>query len=250
MSKTPPSLSWRIKPEQVLEALRFYTGKQLKAEQTKLSSTATQLEKLRTGKLAQFLDSDERDTIERAAKLVRELNLRVEHAKDIKVREEKRREREREAYFASTTQAIKKRFPEIPKDAADLPDRLLVIVELHLGLFQCKLLEDYWPGGKPAHFGRSFDRWQSGQDTLGYLVNTSLSEIKRDLEDRLNYIRSTTPDPAQALQEFLEAAQAARPEVRSKQSALFDRIERLLTIEKSANVERLPVRKKPGGRGI
>lgn len=250
MSKKTPSVAWRITPEKVLEALRYFTGKQLKAEQTKLSSTATQLEKLHTGTLSQFLELDERETIARAAKLVRDLNLRVEHAKDIQVREEKRRERERQAYFAATAQAIKKRFPDIPEGAADLPDRLLAIVEMHLGLTQCKNLDDYWPGGQPAHIGRNFDRWQSGQCSLLFLVNTSLSEIKRDLEDQLNYRRSSIPDPAKALQEYLDASRAARSEVRAKHPAFFDRIDSLLAIENSANVERLPVRKKPGDRRI
>lgn len=248
MSKQPPPLSWRITPEQVLEALRFYSGKELQAEQTKLSSAATQLEKLSTGTLAQFLDQEERETIQHAANLVRELNIRVEHAKEIKVREEKRLERQREAYYAAATRAVNGSFPAIPTDAVDLPERLLVIIELHLGLFEGNFLDGYYAGDLTARFGRNFDRWQNGRDSLLYLVNTSLSEIKRDLEDRLHYVRSQTPDPALALQEMLEAARTKRDRVRAKNLALFDRIEHLFAIEKADNVERLPMRKKPGGR--
>jgi hypothetical protein len=248
MNKKPPSLAWRITPEQILEALRYYSGKQLKAEQTKLSSAATQLESLKSGKLSQFLDLEERETIERAAKLVRDLNLRVEHAKDVKVREEKRIERERLDYHAATARALQKSFPFIPKDAPDLPDRLLDLVELHQGLIQCKHVEDYWPGGKSSHFNRELDRWQGGQVTLTFLVNNCISEIKRDLEDFISYRQSRIPDPVQALQEFIEAAKDARSVVRAKHPDLFERIERLIAIEKSSNVERLPVQKKPGRR--
>jgi hypothetical protein len=250
MRKTPPSVAWRVDPELVLEALRFYTGKQLKAEQTKLSSTATQLEKLHDGKLSQFLNLEERETIALAAKLVRDLKVRVEHAKDVQIREEKRKEREKQAYFAATAQAVKKWFPDIPTDAEDLPDRLLAIVEIHLGLIHCKHLDDYWTGGKPAHFERDFEKWQSGQHSLRFLVNSSLSEIKRELADHLNYRRSIIPDPNLALKAFLEDAKSAGAQVRTKHPAFFNRLDHLLAIEKSANVERLPVRKKPGDRRL
>lgn len=259
MSKQkPPSLSYRITTEQVLDLMRYYSGADLKAQQSKLTSTATQLEKLAQADrgLGELLELAERDVLKQAAVLIKELNVRVERAKEIKVREEKRRAKERDEYSKAVNQALYDRFPPVTEDSPDKPERLLAIVELHLGLFECNFLEDYWDDGKSSHFGRDFDRWEKRQETLTYIVNVSSQNLRSDLNYRLEYLERAgergdkSLTAAQALQDVLEAADQKRDVVRLNNPALFEYIERLLAIEKASNVERLPLRSKYDGRGI
>lgn len=247
MSKDTTRLSWRITTEQMLEALRFYNGKELKAEQTKLSGAATQLEKIATGKLGSFLEYEEREIIRQAAVLVRQLNIRVEHAKETKVREEKRLEKERKEFSAACAKAIAESFPEV-SETDDLLSSIEHYVELHLGLYKCGFLSMHLTSMVAEDVGKEIAQWSQEQpawhqvrrSVLGS-ARTILYHLKYDVEINLAYRSGEIPKVV--LGEALEKAGALRTVIRAENQALFDKIDQFIAIEKSTNVERLQVKK-------
>ena len=132
-------LKWRVTPEQILETMRYFSAAELRTQQSKLSGAATQLEKLLGGRLSHLLTPDEAEIIRQAADLVRQLNTRVEHAKEIKNREEKRKEKARQLHQVAIDKALDKTLPAISRDATDIGARILSMTELLLALHAEKM---------------------------------------------------------------------------------------------------------------
>ncbi len=60
---TGDKLKWRVSTEQVLEALRYFSAADLRAQQSKLTGTATQLKQLLDGRLSHLLSEEEVENI-------------------------------------------------------------------------------------------------------------------------------------------------------------------------------------------
>lgn len=247
MSKETTPLSWRITTGQMLEALRYYSGNELKAEQTKLSGAATQLEKITTGKLGSFLEYEEREIIRQAAVLVRQLNIRVEHAKETKVREEKRSEKERKEFSAACTKAIAESFPDV-SETDDLLSLIEHYAELHLGLYKCGFLSTHLNNRAAEDIGKEIAQWSQEQPAWHQVRRSVLGSakgilyhLKYDVEHVLLFRSGEIPKAV--LSEALEKAGALRTIIRAENQALFKKIDQFIAIEKSTNVERLQVKK-------
>lgn len=227
----------RITSAQVLEVLKYSSGSDLKVQQAQLTATCNQLEQLSTPSigLSELLDMEDRDLLKRAAVLLRDLNRHVERAKEVRVELEKREDKARKAYLVAISGLIAKRFPSVTDETPGRAEQLLEIMELHLALFDCNYLEDYYEGGLSSQFGRDFDRFESGEETLTQAVNGAAQNLRYDLGQRLGY-SSKQPDPAKALQAVIEEADRLRPAAKAKNQGLFQRIERVLAREQTIRI--------------
>ncbi|OAS12294.1 hypothetical protein AYO08_06015 [Pseudomonas putida] len=227
----------RITSAQVLEVLKYSSGKDLTTQQAQLTTACNQLEQLSTPNtgLSELLAMEERDLLKRAAELLRDLNRHVERAKEVRVALEKREDKARKAYLGAISGLIAKRFPSVTDETPGRAEQLLEIMELHLALFDCNYLEDYYDGGLSSQFGRDFDRFDSGEETLTQAVNGAAQNLRYDLGQRLGY-SSKQPDPAKALQAVIEEADQLRPGAKVKNAGLFQRIERVLAREQDARL--------------
>jgi len=59
---------------------------------------------------------------------------------------EKREDKARKAYLVAISGLIAKRFPSVTDETSGRAEQLLEIMELHLALFDCNYLEDYYEG--------------------------------------------------------------------------------------------------------
>lgn len=128
-----------------LEAMQFYNATELKGVQSKLTASATQLDKLTTGPLRCLLAQDEEEVIRRAADLVRQLNLRVEHAKEIKKREEKRKADETKKRSVAVLKVLKDNFEIEQNEGEEFHRRLVSEAEISLTLSKDQQFLVYLP---------------------------------------------------------------------------------------------------------
>lgn len=237
-------LKWRISPEQILEAMRFYTAAELKSKQTKMSAAATELERLTEGPLRNLLNENEEAIIRQAADLVRQLNSRVEHAKEIKKREEKRKEADRKRRAEAVQRAIRDAYPDQLPEGADLHSWVRDTAVTILALNQCNQILLYLPVLEPAgDMQAKLQRYIREGGAVTMFARYLRREITSALDDPL-YAKSEDQPPAEALRAMMERIAPVRDQVRAKYPSLFDELERLLLIESSENVERLPVKPK------
>ena len=234
-------IHWRISAEDVLAVLEYYNAASLKAQQTALSGTATQLEKLLGGPLHKLLEPEEADAIRKAGEIVRSINIRVEHAKEIKRREEKQREARLKARKALIDAEVR---AAIPRPQATAEDAIR-ITTLAMALHQEKFILDFYD--VPTMTSQYQERLQRAlkEKALGGYVDYAHTDIVRGLSETLDYRQSGSPkaDIAAAL----SLCESWKPKHRTAQEFL-EFVHRQIAIEHSANVERLPVKKKPAGR--
>lgn len=234
-------IHWRISAEDVLAVLEYYNAASLKAQQTALSGTATQLEKLLGGPLHKLLEPEEADAIRRAGEIVRSINIRVEHAKEIKRREEKQSEARRKARKALIDAEVRAAIPRPQATGQDVIRITTMAIALHHEKFILDFLD------APTMIRQYQDRLQRAvkeKDLRGY-VDYAHADIVRGLSETLDYRQSGNPKPDIAA--ALSLCESWEPRRRPTQDFL-EFVHRQIAIEHSANVERLPVKKKPAGR--
>ncbi|WP_128655771.1 hypothetical protein [Pseudomonas aeruginosa] len=234
-------IHWRISAEDVLAVLEYYNAASLKAQQTALSGTATQLEKLLGGPLHKLLEPEEANAIRKAGEIVRSINIRVEHAKEIKRREEKQREARLKARKALIDAEIRAAIPR-PQATAE---NVIRITTLAMALHQEKFILDFYD--VPTVIRQFQERLQRAlkEKALGGYMDYVHTDIVRGLSETLDYRQSGNPraDIAAAL----SLCESWKPRYRPTQEFL-DFVHHQIAIEHSTNVERLPVKKKPAGR--
>ena len=236
-------LKWRITPEQILEAMRYFKAAELKSEQAKLSGAASQMEKLLGGRLSHLLTQDEADIIRQAADLVRQLNTRVEHAKEIKKREEKREEKARQLHQAASDNALNEVLPSIPRDAADIGNRVIRMAEQLLALHREKIVLTFMSEAElVADMRRRVAKYHARHDTLWEVADYLRNDLRGGLESYLGWERDQLPK--QRLTAALEHSQRQISSVRMTHADFFAYLEAQVAIEQSENVERLPMRRK------
>ncbi|MGI1188753.1 hypothetical protein ACRCRN_32300 [Pseudomonas aeruginosa] len=236
-------LKWRISPEQILEAMRYFKAADLKTEQAKLSGAASQMEKLLGGRLSHLLTQDEVDVIRQAADLVRQLNTRVEHAKEIKKREEKREENARLAHQAASDKAVNEALPVISRDAPDIGSRIISMAELLLALHREKIVLTFMSEAElVADMRRRVAKYHARHDSLWEVADYLRNDLRGGLESYLGWDRDQLPK--QRLTTALEQSQRQISSVRVAHADFFAYLEAQVAIEQSENVERLPVKPK------
>lgn len=239
-------LMWRVTAEQVLEAMQFYNATELKAVQSKLTASATQLEKLASGPLRHLLAQDEEEIIRRAADLVSQLNLRVEHAKEIKKREEKRKADETKKRSAAVLKVLNDTFQIEQSLGDELHSRLVSVAEISLSLSQDKQILVYLTTQALAdEMLATLHRYSREGDPLPRFAKYLHRNLISGLEETLYSLSNVTP-PAEALRSLLARAEEHRAAVRQSYNTLFEELQRLILIDASDNVERFPA--KPAGR--
>jgi len=239
-------LLWRVTADQVLEAMQFYNATELKGVQSKLTASATQLDKLTTGPLRCLLAQDEEEVIRRAADLVRQLNLRVEHAKEIKKREEKRKADETKKRSAAVLKVLKDNFEIEQNEGEEFHRRLVSVAEIILTLSKDQQFLVYLPTAELAEeMLVTLQRYSREGDPLPRFAQYLQRNLISGLEDTLFWLSEKTP-PAEALRSLLARAAELREGIRQSYKALFEELQRLILIATTDNVERLPA--KPAGR--
>ncbi len=112
------------KTQELLELLKYFKSEDLKNEQTQLTKTANKVRDTANGRLGALFTDDEKQTLRDAATLLTSLKTRVEHAKEIKAREEARKEKELKESLAASRAVINAAFP----DSDSTTDRLDVLL--------------------------------------------------------------------------------------------------------------------------
>ena len=236
-------LKWRVTPEQILETMRYFSAAELRTQQSKLSGAATQLEKLLGGRLSHLLTPDEAEIIRQAADLVRQLNTRVEHAKEIKNREEKRKEKARQLHQVAIDKALDKTLPAISRDATDIGARILSMTELLLALHAEKMTLTFMSKDElVADLRRKVDRYTARSESLWEVADYIYRDLRSGLDATLGWERDHPPQ--ERLSAMLDLARQRIDGIRKSHAEFFAYLQAQVAIEESTNVERLPVRPK------
>ena len=231
-------LKWRVTPEQIVEAMRYLSAAELRTQQSKLSGAATQLEKLLGGRLSHLLTSDEAEIIRQAADLVRQLNTRVEHAKEIKKREEQKKEKARKLHQAAIDKALDKALPPITRDATNIGSRIISLTELLLAFHSQKLILHYLSSPElVSDIRRKVEKYAARSDSLWEVGDYLYRDLRGALDSFLGWAKDETPE--QKLSEILELARGDVAGIRKSQADLFAYVEGQVAIEESSNVQRL-----------
>lgn len=175
-----------ITTEQVLNVTRYLTAKELRAYQGKLTATSKELDRLidKTG-LGRLMGLEEQELIRQAAGLVRTINLRIEHAKEKKQREEKGR--------ADRFRALDQQAHELTQQAYPLPietpEQQLEVVRTALVLNQARVLQIYY---SPREFTAKLrlsakpDPQKARDWSASREIHYLRSEIHQSVRDHIN----------------------------------------------------------------
>lgn len=234
-------LKWRVSPEQVLEAMRYFSAAELRNEQSKLSGAATQLEKLLGGRLSHLLTPDEAENIRQAADLVRQLNTRVEHAKEIKKREEKRKEKAQQLHQAAIEKALDQALPAIPREATDIGSHIINMTELLLALHAEKITLTFMSQDElVADIRRKVAKYAARSETLWQVADYIYRDLRGGLDANLGWEREIPPQ--ERLSALLDQASQRGEAIRKTHAELFAFLQAQVAIEESSNVERFPAK--------
>ncbi|GKQ31563.1 hypothetical protein PSTH68_18610 [Pseudomonas syringae pv. theae] len=127
-----------ITPELMRKLNEQYNSSQLRAAQTKLTSTSRELRNLSSShkmgsglisRLGDYLSVEQRELLSQAAQLLESVNSHVEHAKEKCVRDEKAAKRRQDARNARAKQLIAATYP-LPTESLDQKLELLRTVLL------------------------------------------------------------------------------------------------------------------------
>lgn len=206
MANTPSNrpTAASITTEQVLNLTHFLTAKELRAYQGKLTATSKELDRLvdKTG-IGRLMSLEEQELIKQAADIVRTINLRIEHAKEKKQREEKER--------ANRFRALDKQARDLAHQAYPLPietlEQKLDVVRTALVLNQARVLQDYYstreftaklqssatPDPKKAHY------WSVSRE-IDYLRSEILQSVSDHINSYLDFSPSAIPSNLATLQ--------------------------------------------------
>lgn len=99
------------KTEELLALFKYFRADTLKNEQTQLTKAANKIRSTATGQLQVLFTEDEQNTLLAAATLLSSLKERVEHAKEIKERDEARRANELKENIAAARAVVDSAFP-------------------------------------------------------------------------------------------------------------------------------------------
>lgn len=121
MAKSSLTVAHGITPEVMQKLNQSYSSKDLRAVQTKLTSTAREVRKLGDGRwkmgtgllglLSEYLTPEQHQLLRDAADLIDSVNTHVEHAKEKRVRSEKGAKRRQEARLARAKQLVASAYP-------------------------------------------------------------------------------------------------------------------------------------------
>lgn len=100
------------KTQELLELFKYFKAEDLKNEQTQLTKTANKVRDTANGRLRALFTDEEQQTLLQAATLLRSLKSRVEHAKEIKAREEARKAKELKDSIAAARNVVNEAFPD------------------------------------------------------------------------------------------------------------------------------------------
>lgn len=235
---TGDKLKWRVSTEQVLEALRYFSAADLRAQQSKLTGTATQLKQLLDGRLSHLLSEEEVENIRVTEDLVQQLNLRVEHAKEIKKREEQKKEKARKLHQAAIDKALDKALPPITRDATNIGSRIISLTELLLAFHSQKIILHYLSTPElVSDIRRKVEKYAARSDSLWEVGDYLYRDLRGALDSFLGWAKDETPE--QKLSEILELARGDVAGIRKSQADLFAYVEGQVAIEESSNVQRL-----------
>lgn len=232
----------KVTTEQILIALRYFTADEMRQEQKKLTATSNQLRELAIGKLRGIFSPDELDTLKQAAALVASLGARVEHAKEIRSRDEKRQKAQAEARSRRIAEAVAKL---IPKPACT-PQALLYLAELSVGLKEAGVILSYLSMEQlAAELLDASSQALRSQDQQ--LMRRVVSRVYHDIERGVEEYLHSRPDSGDELDEFrakLKRLDEGREEMRRRyHHALFDPLRTLLAIATADNVAQLPTKR-------
>lgn len=237
----------RLSTQQILDLFTYFNSDQLRAEQAKLTTAANQLKKLSEGRLTSLLELNEIEQIRQVSELIKSLNYRVEHAKEVKKREEKNKElRRKDALHRIRTQ-VKTLFPQ-PEFS---PENTLELTLLAQDLHDEKIHRNFYNRREvDEQIQRSFDRHLKAKSLPTYLENLhkEICESLRDMLYGCEPIHGYTSEgeAEKILQGFQRAREKTRKDLKSprdRKSPLIDHILNQLAIESAGNVARLPAKR-------
>lgn len=118
--------------KEIMEALSWFTAERFKSLQRKLTTARNTIQsEALSSKLKPFYSDEEVKTLEEAARILGSVKRKVEHAKEIKSREEAETDRHLDACKAQRTSLLSKTLPR-PSSEADARNVLVWLLGLSL----------------------------------------------------------------------------------------------------------------------
>ncbi|TBW57398.1 hypothetical protein EZI54_07000 [Marinobacter halodurans] len=222
----------------ILETLKYTTADGFRRLQTTLTKTANSIEKDAVkGRLGLLFTEEEKQTLEQAAALLRQVKGRVEHAKEIKAREERRREKLMQARDQKVRSIAKKNLPTSARELITLT----LFLKLHhqdysrFGMFYCLYDDPEFILNKMRDESRSFKEIANTitGDLTDWLVNENVLSRSLDEEPDENIMVS-----------ILKDCETSYDRIRSRFSAVFEAMDRREAMQSATNVTRLNPRKR------
>lgn len=232
----------RVTPGHILEAMRYLTAKEMSAEQAKLTSASTQMSKLLTGRLSHLITEEEVMVINAAADLIRQLNGRVEHAKEIKKRAEKKEAKIQKDHLAGLEVALSTLLPSIPRDATDLVARIPMLVNLLVFMHKNQIYLGFYGKAEVSKNIRSTFERTSLKGDPWELATCLLLEAKHALRD--HFYRPGEQQCRVGITDILTAAQSQKEKLSLEYADLTAFVDKEVAIHGSPNVERMPTKSR------
>lgn len=226
-----------------IEALKYWSADRTKALQTKLTKTANSIENDGLSvQLSKILTDDEQATLRKAATILRSVKNKVEHAKEIKQREEARRKAEWERRQKLILDRCHDLFLD-PKSPAD--GRVLLMWRLACGEYWRSYFKDsdYYP--RNSRVQEQLDDWNQQRwrdDCHGkHIIGVARGWRRELIECLKDKIQWWPEDPNQAPVEELEKVfnERWKPGIQQTYIALLDRYDTEVAMVGNDKVTRL-----------
>lgn len=223
----PKRPSGSITTEQVLKAFPGGQSAELKRYQTGLTTAANQLDALRKDAVGFLLEPDDRETLRKAAEIVRTLNGRIEKAKDSRRRDEDAKAAKLSARSAKVTQIVENAFPAQGEGGEGLGAWVYDTFLLLLCMRHANIILTFMPKAElPSDYASYLDRWQGLPEPLRLFATYLHRDITTALHEQLMLVAEEL-SPGEVLEQMREAALRHRDTVLQQHQQFLARVRQL-----------------------
>ncbi|MEN8131705.1 MAG: hypothetical protein ABFS45_16260 [Pseudomonadota bacterium] len=212
----------------ILEIFQYYGSEELKKLQTKLTKTANGLIRNTVeSRVAPLFTDEERETLEDAARILRGFRKKVEHAKEVKARQERQKKARRQHLDKAGLTLAQQHFNVAPDNYREM---LLIFLAVE------RLMMNHSAEDIAYHLEN--DRYPNAFENF---VRDCYREALNEIGYQSHHYDRDEPDEkliVQAKARFEES----REKLKQQHQGLLDKVSEFLTIKASGNVTQLPKR--------
>lgn len=219
--------------KEVIDVLSWWTAERFKSLQRKLTTASNTIRNdALSSQFKPFLDHEEIETLQNAAKILSRVKDKVEHAKEIKARNERSRELRLKACWSHREELFNKYIPQNGRD--------LLLLRLALGLFHNEYYSSYFP--ENYYISNTLERVLDPKHHFG--IGALYSDCRSDIEKWLVdgsalWTHDQTPEP-KPLEDLMARFKSEwREHVSQFCCSIVDKYDEHYRIDAAENVVRL-----------